>query len=388
MKILTLVLLLLIHSPAYPADEQDGQERFHFWGSYKNLFTDSKTPVMEESFWSDLNRLRLGLDVDIAPKVRFSTVWDNEILVGTLLDRAEFGQVKNSNTNTLLDLDHLVVDSDDILWRTNVYRMFLKISMEHSNVILGRQRIAWGTGRLWNPVDLFNPVSPLQIERNQREGVDAVNLEYFSGALSSLTFVHAAGDEREDDSTAIRAVTNVNGYDLAFTAGEFREDKVVGFEFNGNLGESGFRGEFTYTDADSARDFWRGVLSWDRSFTDKLYLLLEYLYNGGNIDSLDTAVAAGLSPTTNQRRFSGEIITKNENFLGALASYEITPLWRASSLLVVDIDGGSSFLGPSVKYNVLADLDWILGAQIFTGDSKSEYGNLSNVWYTSLEWFF
>jgi hypothetical protein len=169
------------------------------------------------------------------------------------------------------------------------------------------------------------------------------------------------------------------GYDLSIVVGEFREDNVIGFDFAGSIGDSGFRGEGVFTNPDEGNDFTRFVLSWDYNFPSTLYLLLEYLYNGGNIG--EDASLADLA------RFTGEIVTGNKNFLALALGYELTPLIRPEFYAIFDIDGGGLFINPGIRYNVFTDLDWIIGVQIFPGD-EGEYKGLPDSFYTSLEWYF
>lgn len=387
---LTGILMALMLGWCVPASGADNaataDARYRLSGSYKNLALVSRTPFLEERFWSDLNRLRLALDADLSERVTFHAVLDNEWLFGTVLDRQEFQLVKDHETDSLIDLNAQVLDRDDVLWRASLYRMHFDFNLPQAKLVLGRQRIAWGSGRIWNPVDLFNPISPLAIEPDQRDGVDAVNLEYYPGAFSLLNIVYAAGGERRDDSFGVRAGTQFAGYDVKLMAGEFRRDVVAGLEFAGSVGSSGVRGELTYTDADAGGDFWRAVAGWDHSFPSTLYLMFEYLYNGGNVDN--PLGPGGFTLDDNPRVFTSGIATRNRNFLGAAAAYELTPLLQASALLVYDIDDASSFVAPSLVYSVLEDLDLTLGAQLFSGDDTSEYGDQQQVYYASLEWFF
>jgi len=388
MRLNALIVVVVFFIPVvHAADSLFGEhDNYSLAGSYKNLLTFSETPVSRDSFWSDLNRLRIKFDADVTDSIRFSTTLDNEFLVGTLLDRSDFKLVKDRSTDTRLDLDHLVVDSDDLLWRASVYRMHLTFTTEKSKLVLGRQRIAWGVGRVWNPFDLFNPISPLQIEQDQRDGVDAINLEYYTSQLGSLNFVFSAGDDSDENNVGLQGSMNISGYDLNFMAGEFREDHVVGIGFTGSSSGAGLRGEATYTDPDSGQDYWQVILGWDYSFQNKLYAMFEYLYNEGNIEK--PAAPGGFTPDANRRVFSGGITTLNRNFLASGLAYDITPLIQASSLLIYDIDDSSVFFTPVLTYNILPDLDWISGMQLFSGGDSSEYGDLPDVYYTSLEWFF
>jgi len=361
--------------------------QYRFSGSFQSLATASETPINRDKYWSDLNRLRLDFDARFNRIVQFNTVIDNEFLIGSIIDTEEFQLVKDLglDSNTRWDLDTLVVDNEDLVWRASVYRVFLKLAFEKANVIAGRQRIAWGTGRIWNPTDLFNPVSPLQIDQSQRDGVDSLSAEYFMGDLSSVNGVYALGQESDEDSVGARFGTNIKGYDLGLIVADIRQDGVVGADFGGNIGDAGFRGEATYTDRDQGDGYSRLVLSADYSWPNTVYLLVEYFYNGGNLG--DTNVPDEIIEAR-ARRYNGEIITKNKNFLATALGYEFTPLIQFNGLTIYDIDGGGWFVSPSLRWNMFANLDLTAGVQLFAGDADSEYGDDDNVYYLKLNIFF
>jgi hypothetical protein len=371
-KSFPFVLLLIILPVNAKAVE------FELGGSFKSLLIAGES-LSGDDVWSDLNRLRLDFDLKLAASVNIKVIYDNEVIIGTILDESEFTDAKEVEEETLFDLTKTLVDNPDLFWRHTLYRIYLTYSSDELTFTVGRQRIAWGQARIWNPTDLFNPISPLQIEGGQRLGVDAINFEYSLGALSGFNVVYAPRDESEKTSAAVRLRTNIMGYDLSIVVGEFREDDVIGFDFAGSIGDSGFRGEGVFTDPDEGNDFTRLVLSWDYNFPSTLYLLVEYLYNGGNVG--EDASLADLA------RFTGEIVTGNKNFLAIALGYELTPLIRPEFYAIFDIDGGGLFINPGMRYNVFTDLDWIIGVQIFPGD-EGEYKGLPDSFYTSLEWYF
>ncbi len=377
---LSLVCFFLYPSSAFSIElYKRDQTSFTLSGSYKTILINGKT-LAENDFWSDLNRLRLKFNIEPADSFLIKIIYDNEVTVGSILKKDEFIIAKDKKDKTLFDLNAQPIDTSEILWRHLLYRIYFRYFREPFNLTVGRQRISWGQARIWNPTDLFNPVSPLQIEGDQRLGVDAVSFEYSFGALSSLNLVYAPGDDQLKSSKGLRLRSNLKGYDMSVIFGEFREDTVLGFDFAGNIGDSGFRGEGVFTDKRQDSDFIRFVLSWDYSFPNTLYILFEYLYNGGNSGADATASVAD--------RFSGEIVTKNRNFTAVGVGYDITPLLRLDSYVIYDMDGEGIFFNPFLTYNILNNVDWTAGLQIFSGDDNSEYGALSNAYYTYVEWFF
>lgn len=378
--ILIIYILLLLPELSYPLELFRGdRSSVSIGGSYKNLTVTGRT-LSKEPFTSYLNRFRLDMDISLSDSILVKTIYDNEITLGSILRRGEFLLAKGERDDALFDLSRPLVDDSALYWRHLLYRIYIKYTSSAFNLTLGRQRIAWGQARIWNPTDLFNPVSPLQIEGDQRLGVDAINLEYTLGALSGLNIVYAPRSRNRDTSRGIRLLTNLKGYDLSLMLGEFREDRVLGFDFAGNIGDSGLRGEGVFTDQRDDREFVRLVLSWDYSFPNTLYILFEYLYNGGNLGR-----GASLTATTT---FKGEINTRNRNFIAGHLGYDLTPLIRFNLSTIYDIDGDSIFISPVMTYNILSNIDWEIGLQSFDGDMDSEFGSLPNIYYTSLEWFF
>jgi hypothetical protein len=328
----------------------------------------------EKDTWINLERLRLDLDLDMARRLQFKLIYDHELILGNELD-----EFQSAGTTTFWDLDKDLRREGDLHWRHIVYRAYARYYTDAGEVILGRQRIAWGVARLWNPMDLFNPISPLQIEGAEKLGVDAARLELHAGALSSLQLVFAPQDRHEESSAALRCRTTVGEYDLAFMVGEFREDEVLGLSVDGYVGNGGLRAEFTYTDDSVDDDFVRAVIGADYTLSNGLYILAEYLYNGGAIENAESSAF---------QSYPAEIITRYENFAGLGLGYDLTPLIRLDNYVIYDIDQASLFVGPSLSYSVMEDLDWTIGLQLFSGRSHSEFGGLADVYYTQLQWFF
>ncbi|MDP2689522.1 MAG: hypothetical protein Q8P48_05360 [Deltaproteobacteria bacterium] len=383
--LLFLVVLAAAPAPALPASTPLSglpariAERVDLKGYYKNLFTASES-ASGEVFYGDLNRHRLELDASISEGLRAYAAYDNEIIAGSVLDTAEFSAAREMKEANFFDLSAATLDKDDIFWLQRIYRAYVRYSRGAVSVTAGRQRVPLGTGRIWNPEDLLDPISPLQIERDERPGTDAVNIEAEAGPLSATTLVFAPGRASASESYFIRHRLNRAGYDFSGLAGVFRRDKTLGFDFSGYIKDSGLRGEFAYTFAGERGDFLRAVASFDHNFRSGLYLVIEYLFNGGN----DPDVASTLTAVT----ASSEILTLNRNFIGVGAGYDITPLLRFEGLSVLDIEGKSAFIGPSLRYNILENLDLSAGVQIFTGRDGSEYGSLPELFYGELQLYF
>ena len=75
-------------------------------------------------------------------------------------------------------------------------RMYLNVVAGAWQFTVGRQRVAWGTNLVWNPVDLFNPQSVLDFDYEEKPPVDALRVQYYTGAVSKLEIAFTPGSRR------------------------------------------------------------------------------------------------------------------------------------------------------------------------------------------------
>jgi len=267
----------------------------------------------------------------------------------------------------------------------SIYRGTVALRSSTATVTLGRQRIAWGTARFWSPADLFNPIDPLQVEGDVRQGLDAVQVEW-ADPSTSLRASMVYGPNREGRSVAATRVGGTfGGWDVAGFGGRFRGDWVGGAEVAGQAGGAGLRGEITYT--------WRGnptepnalraTAGWDYAWP-KLYLVAEYFYNQGQpscdrIESCDTLASLA---------WGDELITRHRHFVSGGATYDITPLVATDAYVVVDIAGRSVLVNPILRYNVATNVDLSTGAQLFASRRGGEFDRVSNLLFAQIDVHF
>lgn len=360
---------------------QQGDSFLKLTGYYKNLLSRSETFFpKDEPFTLDLNRLRLELQGKAEEKAALDLQYDHEAFLGSFLKTDLFNLQKKQEPDTYLDLENAYLDDSRIFARHRLYRGYLTIYSHYADLTIGRQRVAWGTARFWNPTDLLNPFNPIQLEREERTGVDAFLADVNLGSLSKLSLVYAPQDSWEESSLAVRMRTNTRGFDLSVMGGFFKKDRVAGFDFAGAIKDIGIRGEAAYTFSDLEDNFIRGVLSADYTFSSTLSLTTEYYYNGqGKTNEKDYEF---------HRFFSGEILSLARHYIGISIGYDITPILRWDNYLILNLNDGSLFLSPNLTYSVITDLDLEAGIQIFKGSDNSEYGTFHNLCYIQIQRFF
>ena len=374
--------------------------------------------VGDKDVWTSLTRARVQLDGRVGPRWSASLAYDHEWRAGTL---DTFEAAFSRDAETLLRLDDeielfgLDPRGDHFRWRHRLYRGWVRYEGQHVQVSVGRQRFAWGTGRLWNPIDRLSAIGPLAIEGDEFAGIDAVEVRWMWSGFDYLQLVAAPGDRARDSRYALRAHGVVAGRDVSFVAGFFERAFAVGADFAGNLGDAAWRMEAVWTDpargvwllgAPQPREldeFWQVVFSIDTTIDWRggLYVLAEHLYDGnalgfgrGRAGALLPLFGASGDPLLPVRphgseRFAGSrVISLARHTTGLQAGLDVTPALRADLLLLYDWSGASAAIAPVASYTGFNALEVRVGAQLFVGPRRSQFGAQQAIGFAVVEWFF
>ena len=98
----------------------------------------------------------------------------------------------------LLDLTTVFSENDTRVAYHRIDRLSLTLAPEWGTVRIGRQVITWGAGFLFNPMDLFNPFAPTDIERDYKIGDDMVTVQYPLGMTGGLQFLYVPRRDPDD----------------------------------------------------------------------------------------------------------------------------------------------------------------------------------------------
>jgi hypothetical protein len=264
--------------------------------------------------------------------------------------------------------------------RHRLYRAGVTLSAGDTDVRIGRQRIAWGTGRFWSPLDLLNPFSPIALERAERVGVDAVLVEHKFGPLSRVSAVYAPAHDRDAASAALHWHSNAGGIDYSVVGGRFRHEEVVGADIATEIGAAGVHAELTHTRGETAGSYRRALVALDYAFQNTLTIGAELYYNGAGASNRAAYDFAAL--------FAGRIQNVGRRYLGGYAAYDITPLVKWTNYMVVNLADRSIFFSPALSFSLQANLDVTVGTQLFAGAADSEYGRFRDLLFVQVQWFF
>jgi len=350
-------------------------------GSYTNLLFQHKDS-RQQGVTTDLNRLRLTFEGG-ENTWQWRLSYDNELLYGGAVRDPAFASLRQISDPTWLDLNADIITSSALDWRHNLYRGWLQYKTEAWDVVLGRQRIAWGSGRIWNPTDRFNPVQPTALEPEQKLGVDAVYMTHAYSDFGSIQLIVAPGqtDRALRRKWALRWQDTMEQTDMALWLGEVGGERIVAVDVTGNVGDAAARLEWQQSWRGEQGDFSQFVAGIDGTLTNQLlseglYLAAEYFYNG--------------LPHSNVKRLiqSDMLQSSSRQLLGMLMGYDLTPLWRTELVWLVDLEKPSMFIAPSIRWSASDNMDATIFSQLPTGAAGSEFAGLNNLVAVKLEYYF
>jgi hypothetical protein len=315
--------------------------------------------------WFDLTRVRLRPMLNLPMGSFVSLEYEISALYhGSPLQFPESGGLRNRQ---VVDLTWQPVNTSRLSVLHFVDRLFLRSISNWTDITLGRQRISWGTGRVWNPTDLFNPLNPTVFSKIEKDGVDAATLKVFLGAFSDATIVANPENHFRQANYGFRARTNVEEFDLSLMGGRFDDRLVLGGDFAGNLFEAGIRGEgiISASRHDLKSSFVKFILGADNQFTPELYALVEYLFNGqGTSDRSRYAI---------REVFGGTLLNVGRHYLAVSANYLLDPLLTATVSSTTSLTDGSGYMYALLSYSWTEALTVAVGGEYFHGDAFDEY---------------
>jgi hypothetical protein len=250
-------------------------------------------------------------------------------------------------------------------------RLYVRFDIAGVDILAGRQRIAWGVGRVWSPTDLFNPLNPAVLGKFEKDGADAVLARVTFGAFSDVSFVLNGGRNPSRLNAGFRVRELVSEAALSAVGAFFDDRLVAGGDITIDVFDAGVRLEgivsYGKRGISSAETYSNIVVGIDNQFTSRLYGMVEYFYNGRG----ETDRSRYLSLLLLLQ--DGELLGLGRHLLALQASYLVHPLATVSLTAVRNLDDESMMLSPQVLWSATDNISVSLGGQYFTGGRFSEY---------------
>lgn len=276
----------------------------------------------EVRHWTDFNRFRVDLSLS-------------------------HQQYSNFSAKLIVDNQTRYVERpSSLVNKTLIYRGYLQYSGQTHFWTIGRQRIPFGVGRVWNPIDVFDPIDFQSKEPEERRGTEAIHYEYAVSRLANFDLTGA------NEKLAARLKGYLEVADLALVAvwDDENDRDIIGWEVEGEIGETGIevRSEGgSFHDRLRHERYTEFILGAEYGFANSLTILGEYKYN-------------------DESQF---------DYMAGQLSYQFSMLWSGQVLGIVNLDDHSAFITPTFNYSAADEITISGGALIYHGGSDDVFGS-------------
>lgn len=292
-----------------------------------------------------------------------------------------------SDKRRLLDLTKTIDEDDNYISYHRLDRLYLTVMPEWGSIRIGRQAITWGNGMLFNPMDLFNPFAPSDIEREYKIGDDMVNVLFSSDTIGDFQFLYVprrepnTGDVEWSQSSLagkLHIARNVTEFDIM--AAKHYKDAVVGLGSRGYLGNTAWRLDATWTFLDknsTKNDYLSLIANIDYSWVwlkKNFYGYVEYYFNGLCHDRYTEEYN---DSNITERISRGELFALGRHYLCGHIKLELHPLFTIYLTAINNVEDPSGSLQPRAVWDMTQNTQLTLGGNVYYGGIDTEYGGFT-----------
>jgi hypothetical protein len=297
----------------------------------------------------------------------------------------------------------------EAFYRTKINRAYVKINMRKFSATLGRQQIRFGSGRIWNPLDILNPVSPVFVEEAEEQpGTDAVRIDFYPDAKTEVSLVF--NPKRHYNrlpsfyfgacNYLARIKTSSESIDFAVLGGYVSKRGTFGFDFDATVLDGKLRGAALCSRGESKKISYNlnsmkvsgsypklsfiANIGYEYTFKNGIYLLTEYLFNQDGLNHVLTLKAASYAgeinyiSQTSYDESANKPLTANQHYAAIALGKDLHALVRGDLFMIYDFQGRGLFAYPSIKVSLREDLDFNLGVMsaFLFGECDSDFKEL------------
>lgn len=330
------------------------------------FFTDIKKD------WITDNLFHNRLNFTWTPLQSLTTEIDlrNRLVYGERIKTIPGYKEQFNNDGGIVDLTENLLSSKSAIFNSSLDRAYIKYTQGKFDVTIGRQRVNWGQTFVWNPNDIFNAYSFFDFDYSEKQGSDALRIQFYPSAVSILESVVKLDSAGKITGGALWKFNKWN-YDFQIIGGMVNEqDYVAGLGWSGSIKSISFRGEASYFHPKNNFEDTSGIIAVcvavDYTFSNQTFLQVEFLYNKlpKSIQNFNITQFSNLA-------LSSKALSFTEYNIFAQFSYPVTPLLKASIAGIYYPKINGFFAGPSIDYSIRDDMDLSFIVQGFSGEFKT-----------------
>ncbi|MEK6659150.1 MAG: hypothetical protein AABY36_05660, partial [Campylobacterota bacterium] len=281
-------------------------------------------------------------------------------------DSNSFKYLKNSRSDTPFKTQTNFKDYGNGAAYAKLYRLYGGYEDAKNRVVIGLQNISMGVGRIWTPTNIFNAKNIYAIEPDETFGVSALSYVRHLNDTSHISFV-AAKNREHNFKYAGQYKGFLNFADVAINIVNSKDTKMVGYEIEGNLANTGIelRSEAGYIrsnllhldNQEYEEEFFQGILGAEYGFKNGITLVVETLYSSKKFSYDEVLFNLNSDILSN--------LVHSNFYTGATLSYSFNLFLDASLLYIESFDDKNlRFVSPSINYTLSESNSFTLGAQM------------------------
>jgi hypothetical protein len=411
----TLIIMAVLSVPAWSRDlltDKNGDAVLAFKSSLVGSWQVSPVSGSDDAtagaaaFW----RLRLepiwkpGTDISLSAAWDSSSLLQNNTSATTLLPSfaPRFYRIWPLGYST---------GQGALLSQQFLDRAWIAYQPSGGSIILGRQVLGWGRGTFFSAVDIFAPFSPLELDREWRPGVDALQGDVHVSDQVSVGGVIAPGNDPlipgspvdwNDSTFAARVHGTFGSLDSELIAGRRGQDRMLGYTGSLPVGDAEVHAEAAVflTPGDIPDDGMFG----NRDLVPKFILggsnhfawgsgvdaSLEYHYSGFGVRDLSSLPDRLADPDFQKRYLRGDTQILGKQALSVQLVYKLTDLVTISGHLLESLVDSSGVLAPAVEWNFAEGVTlvgsgvWAYGTPNDAGRPQSQFGGTPTTWIVQI----
>ena len=271
------------------------QDKVELFGYFESQFMGTK--LKNDFYQLYTNKLRLDLKSNVSENITIAANFDYITYHGkTKWDVLEF--LPESITSKILqEMESLyVLPFSNRNFLDNAY---IKLALKKFDLTFGKQQLSFGTGYVWNPMDVFN-IKDILDPTYEQPGHNAVRIDVPLGSVYTLTALFSPEDNLDNSDKLIQFKGRISHFDYSFVAIEkqwrfhdytkFDQEimnfselpekrQLLGVSTAGELLGVGLWAEYGYNEMERSKDFYELVVGADYTFDFQTYFMTEYYRN-------------------------------------------------------------------------------------------------------------
>lgn len=292
-----------------------------------------------------------------------------------------------SDERRYFDLTRVISEQDEGVLLHRLDRLAFEYTGDRVVTRLGRQAISWGNGLIYTPMDIFNPFDPAAVDKEYKTGDDMAYGQLLFDRGDDLQAVWVARRDASGESGQAVNSTAVKYHGFAATSeydllvAEHYDDAILGVGGVLSAGGAILRGDLTVTDTPS-ETVTSLVANLSYSWITgghNVSGILEYFFNGfGQPAGQYSPAELANNPDLVKRYARGELFTLGRQYIAASALIEVTPLWRLTPNVFVNMSDQSALLQFVSNYDFKQDWQLLVALTLPVGPTGTEFGGIDS----------